>query len=209
MTLLSSGIQYHVRDVLEKIVLVAQHRAKNLANEPYHVPTDNVHKQLKFIQDLEKRQTEQQKEAKRDEANIILGKKSNKNPDMEEQRDKAKHFQDMEKEAKRKQMMGNVAMQQSMVAGLGGRPSARPFPQKQGVVKVSWMKSYENRNFGYFHRFWLAQMFNRWTIFFLFQPKQKLRIQNRDALHVLEENQNFCSELMYEAILTDCNFMKN
>ena len=102
-----------------------------------HVPTDNVHKQLKFVQDLEKRQTEQQKEAKRDEANIILGKKSNKNPDMEEQRDKAKHFQDMEKEAKRKQMMGNVAMQQSMVAGLGGRPSARPFPQKQGVVRVS------------------------------------------------------------------------
>ena len=46
MTLLSSGIQYHVRDLLEKIVLVAQHRAKNLANEPYHAQCGKTEKKF-------------------------------------------------------------------------------------------------------------------------------------------------------------------
>ena len=62
--MLSWGIEYHLRDIVEKVVLTSQHRAKQLQNDPYHKPTTNVREQLRVVQEIEqseKRRSHDQK----------------------------------------------------------------------------------------------------------------------------------------------------
>ena len=64
LQMLSWGVEYHLRDIVEKVVLTAQHRAKSLQNDPYHKPTTNVREQLRVVQEIEqseKRRSHDQK----------------------------------------------------------------------------------------------------------------------------------------------------
>lgn len=160
--MLSWGIEYHLRDIVEKVVLTSQHRAKQLQNDPYHKPTTNVREQLRVVQEIEQSEKRRSHDQKAEQLAMWTKKRpKGDNPEDDERRQMAKTFQENEKQKRHNERMTEMANQTLL-----SNRQKRPAPAKSK------------------------------------QPKKKpLRVSQRDALYVLEDDPNVNSEILYMACL--------
>uniref|UniRef100_A0A0R3RRD7 TAFH domain-containing protein n=1 Tax=Elaeophora elaphi TaxID=1147741 RepID=A0A0R3RRD7_9BILA len=112
IALISQAAEFRLRVMLTKLSVVAEHRMEPLRNHPYYRAVDDIRRQLRFVEELERLEYER-RENREKEALIRLSKTKGKDKDTLVE--KAKQLQRADQEAARNRDANAAA-----IAALGG-----------------------------------------------------------------------------------------
>lgn len=117
VTLISHAAEYRLRGILTQLSVIAEHRLEPLRNHPFYKTIDDTRRQLRFIEDLDRREWERN-EHREKEALIRLSK--SKGRDKDSLVEKAKQLQRADQEAARNRDANAAA-----IAALGGTKTVK------------------------------------------------------------------------------------
>ncbi|KHN83209.1 Transcription initiation factor TFIID subunit 4 [Toxocara canis] len=115
VTIISKAAENRLRTVLARLSVVAEHRLEQLRNHPMYQAIDDTRRQLRFLEELDRREHEK-RENREKEALIRLSKSKSKDKDTLVE--KAKQLQRADQEAARNRDANAAA-----IAALGGAKS--------------------------------------------------------------------------------------
>ncbi|XP_041694537.1 transcription initiation factor TFIID subunit 4 [Coregonus clupeaformis] len=97
ISLVSHATQERLRDLLEKVTVVAQHRKMALKEDYSHVQTSNVRSQLHFLEELERLEKQRRDDEERETLLRIARSRCNtEDPDQQLLKQRAKELQQLE-----------------------------------------------------------------------------------------------------------------
>ncbi|XP_013410808.1 transcription initiation factor TFIID subunit 4-like isoform X1 [Lingula anatina] len=181
--LISHATQERLRNILEKLATVAEHRLEIYKNDSYHEVTSDVKQQLKFLEELDKQEKKRKEEQER-EMLLRAAKSRSKNEDPEQLKlkQKAKELQQAEMEEVRQREANLTAL-----AAIGPRKKKKLDSEvAQGSSSVGVGSSPSSASA------------SRPS---MLRPRIK-RVTLRDLVFLLEEERETCkSPLLYKAFL--------
>ncbi|CAL8307628.1 unnamed protein product [Lota lota] len=131
VTLVSNATQEFLRDLLEKLALVAEHRKTSLKEDPRHTQVTDIRAQLHFLEQVELLKRRRQEEEQRETLLRLARRRSNsEDPQQQQLRQRAKEMQQAE-QAQLQHREANL----TALAAIGPR-KRRPLDSTGNVVSI-------------------------------------------------------------------------